>query len=117
MIRYKGNMVPEKREHMRGGDGIATVTPAFVSGDYQSDLRLYAHITLPVGASIGYHVHQGEEEFFYLLAGTAEFNDNGTVHTITSGDATVTCSGEGHSIRNISDTPVEILAVIAKTNG
>lgn len=116
MIRKAENMVPEKREHMRGGDGTATVTPAFLQGDYQSELRLYSHITLPTGASIGYHVHQGEEELFYILAGTAEFNDNGILQTIKAGDATVTCSGQGHSIRNIGDAPVEILAVIAKVH-
>lgn len=117
MIRYSNTMVPEKREHMRGGEGTATVTPALIAGDYQSDLRLYSRITLPVGASIGYHVHQGEEELFYILAGTAEFNDNGAVQTIRAGDATATCSGQGHSIRNNGDTPVEIFAVIAKVNG
>lgn len=116
MIHYSDKMIPEQREHMRGGDGIATVTPALIKGEYQSDLRMFSHITLPSGASIGYHVHQGEEELFYILTGTAEFNDNGTVHMIKAGDATATCSGQGHSIRNCGDRPLEILAVIAKVD-
>ena len=113
MIRFANQAQPEIRENMRGGEGTVTLTPAFQPGDCQAKLRLFSRITLPAGASIGYHVHEGEEELFYFLSGTAEFNDNGTLHTVHAGDATVTGSGQGHSVRNTGDAPVEILAVIA----
>ena len=113
MIRQASGMVPEKRERMRGGDGTVTLTPALQPGDYDAGLRLFSRITLPAGASIGYHIHEGEEELFYFLAGTAEFNDNGEIRTVHAGDATVTRCGQGHSVRNTGDVPVEILAVIA----
>ena len=115
MIRYAKNRAEEKRENMRGGDGTVTLTGAYDAGDYQSNVRLFSRICLPEGASIGYHVHEGEEEFFYFLSGTAEFNDNGKIHTVSSGDSTVTCSGQGHSVKNIGSEPVEILAVIVTT--
>ena len=113
MIRKADEMAMEKREHMRGGDGTVTLTPAFQPGDYAAGLRLFSRITLPAGASIGYHVHEGEEELCYFLAGTAEFNDNGALHIVHAGDATATGSGQGHSVRNCGEEPVEILAVIA----
>ena len=113
MIRFANQAQPEIRENMRGGEGAVTLTPAFQPGDCQAKLRLFSRITLPAGASIGYHVHEGDEELFYFLSGTAEFNDNGTLHTVHAGDATVTGSGQGHSVRNTGDAPVEILAVIA----
>ncbi|HJD24349.1 MAG TPA: cupin domain-containing protein [Firmicutes bacterium] len=113
MIRPANELPAEKREHMRGGDGTVTLTPALQPGDTAAKLRLFSRITLPAGASIGYHVHEGEEELFYFLSGTAEFNDNGVTHTVHAGDATVTGSGQGHSVRNLGEEPVEILAVIA----
>ena len=114
MIRTAEGMISEKRENMRGGDGTVTLTPAFQPGDYAAGLRLFSRITLPAGASIGYHVHEGEEDLFYFLAGAAEFNDNGETRVVHAGDATVTGSGQGHAVRNCGKDPVEILAIIAR---
>lgn len=113
MVRKFQSLPAEQREHMRGGDGTVTLTPGLQAGDYAAKLRLFSRITLPAGASIGAHVHEQEEEFFYILAGTGEFNDNGTAVAVGPGDSTVTHSGECHSIRNTGDAPLELLAVIA----
>jgi mannose-6-phosphate isomerase-like protein (cupin superfamily) len=113
MLRHKKEMTEEKRPNMRGGDGEVTLSAVFSKGDYDSATRLFSRITLPVGASIGYHIHENEEEFFYFLSGKAEFNDNGTVVDVHAGDATVTRSGQGHAVRNNGDVPLELMAVIA----
>lgn len=105
----------EQKPNMRGGDGTVTLAPAFTSGDYAAPVRLFSRITLPVGASIGYHIHEQEEEFFYFLSGTGIMDDNGIPVTVKAGDSTVTRSGEGHSLRNTGDSPLELLAVIAYT--
>lgn len=70
MVRKFQSLPVEQREHMRGGDGTVTLTPGLQAGDYAAKLRLFSRITLPAGASIGTHVHQDEEEFFYILTGT-----------------------------------------------
>lgn len=114
MIRYADQMKQEKREHMRDGDGTVTLTPAFEAEDIHSKTRLFSRITLPVGASIGFHTHDNEEEFYYFLSGMGEFNDNGELHTIQAGDATVTGCGKGHAVRNTGNVPLEMLAVIVK---
>ena len=116
MIRYADQMTSEERANMRGGDGTVIMTPAFHAGDYQSEFRVFARMTIPVGASVGYHEHHKEEELYYFLSGTAEYNDNGEIHTVNAGDATVTRSGQGHAVRNIGNSSVEILAVISKVN-
>lgn len=113
MVRKFQSLPAEQRERMRGGDGVVTLTPALQAGDYAAKLRLFSRITLPVGGSIGAHVHEGEEEFFYILAGAGELDDNGTATPVAPGDATVTRSGERHAIRNTGDTPLELLAIIA----
>ena len=114
MLKHAADMPPEQRPHMRDGDGITTVTAVFEKGEYEAPLRLFSRLTLPVGASIGYHVHESEEEFYYILSGKGEMNDNGTPVSLQAGDATVTLSGQGHALRNTGTEPLEVLAVIAR---
>lgn len=74
--------------------------------------RVFAHTTVFPGAGIGYHVHQHESETYYILSGTARYNDNGTICTVTAGDVTFTGAGEGHGIEAIGQEPVEMIALI-----
>ena len=113
MVKTNEQMTIETRENMRGGDGTVTLKALFKAGEYDSKLRLFSRITLPAGASIGYHIHDGEEEFYYFLEGSAEYNDNGEIKAVKAGDATITKSGQGHSVKNTGDRTLELIAVIA----
>lgn len=113
MLKHASDMPQEKREHMRDGEGTVTLTAAFEKGEYSSALRLFSRITLPAGASIGYHIHEEEEEFFYFLSGEGEMDDNGVRVPVHAGDATVTRSGQGHALYNTGNEPLQLLAVIA----
>ena len=113
MLKHAADMPVENREHMRGGEGTVRLTAAFEKEEYSSPLRLFSRITLPAGASIGYHVHENEEEFFYFLSGEGEMDDNGTRVPVCAGDATVTRSGQGHALFNTGKEPLELVAVIA----
>lgn len=96
-------------------DGIGEITVhSLLNGPaemYQKG-RVFAHTTVYPGSAIGYHIHNAESETYYILSGTAEFNDNGTLITVGPGDVTFTGSGEGHGIRAISSEPVEMIALI-----
>ena len=74
--------------------------------------RVFGHTTVYPGAAIGYHVHHGDSETYYILSGTGRYNDNGTMTTVTAGDVTYTAPGEGHGIECISDEPIEMIALI-----
>ncbi len=113
MIRKGADCGIEYREHMRGGDGTVVITN-FITGPDElcGKGRLFAKITLNPGCSIGYHVHEGDSELFYIMKGTAEYNDNGTVRTVTAGDITICPEGTGHGIANHTDEVVELTAVI-----
>lgn len=73
--------------------------------------RVFAHTTVYPGSAIGYHVHTNESETYYILEGTARFNDNGTERILHPGDVAFTGSGEGHSIEAM-EGPVEMIALI-----
>ena len=113
MIRKQEELSVAYNEHMRGGDGTVIVKK-FISGpeDLCGKGRLFANITLNPGCGIGFHVHDGESELFYIMKGTAEYNDNGEIKTVQAGDVTICPPGTGHGITNRTDEVVEVIAVI-----
>ena len=113
MIRKADEFRIEYKEHMRGGDGTVQLTH-FITGpaELEDKGRLFAKITLNPGCSIGYHVHEKDAELFYILTGTAEYNDNGAMRTVSAGDVTICPAGTGHGIANRTDGVVELVAVI-----
>jgi mannose-6-phosphate isomerase-like protein (cupin superfamily) len=102
----------QRNEKMRGGEGVAIVESLLTPAELYEKGRLFAKITLQPGSSIGYHVHEGEMEAFYIVNGEAEFLDKEGAVKLSPGDSTLTQSGEGHSIKNVSDTPLEFIALI-----
>ena len=113
MIRRENECTVEYREHMRDGDGTVQLTN-FINDPKElcEKGRLFSKITLNPGCSIGYHVHETDSELFYILKGTAEYSDNGTIRTVSAGDVTICPPGEGHSIANRTEELVELVAVI-----
>jgi len=112
MVKRKSSYPVQHNERMRGGDGVAVVESLLTPAELYEKGRLFAKITLKPGSSIGYHVHEGEMESFYIISGEAEFLDKGKIIKLSPGDTTLTESGEGHSIKSTGDTPLELIALI-----
>ena len=112
MIKRNGSYPTDNIEKMRGGDGVATIEHLLTPDELYGKGRLFAAITLPPGASIGAHVHDGEMETFHVLSGVAEYGDGIEAATLMPGDTTLTQSGEGHSVKSVGDTPLKLLALI-----
>lgn len=112
MIRKAEECQKEYREHMRGGDGTVEITNFATPAELNDKGRLFAKITLNPGCSIGYHVHEKDSELFYIMKGTAEYNDGGETRTVSAGDITVCPAGTGHGIANKGEEAVELTAVI-----
>lgn len=112
MIRRQEEMPVELRRQMRDGSGEVTVTKLFLPEDGDPRVKLHAVLTIPQGAGIGYHVHEGEQEMFYVLSGEGEYNDNGTAAVLRAGDSCITRSGQGHGVKNCREEPLRLLALI-----
>ena len=112
MIKRSSEFAPDLRENMRGGDGTIAVTGFVTPEELNNKGRLFGKITLKPSCSIGYHVHETDCEIFYILKGTATYDDNGKTYTVSAGDVTITPAGTGHSIKNETGEDVELLALI-----
>jgi mannose-6-phosphate isomerase-like protein (cupin superfamily) len=111
MLNQRNTMKTETKEKMRDGEGTAHFTH-LVDCEKEKNIRMLAEITLPPGASIGYHRHDNETEYFLILSGTGEVNDDGTVKPVKAGDTMITGSGASHSIKNTGTVPLVFHAVI-----
>ncbi len=74
--------------------------------------RMFAHVTVDPGCSIGYHDHQHETEFYYIIKGEAVFNDDGKEVVVRPGDICATGYGQHHGLENRTSEPVELIALI-----
>ncbi|MDR2159226.1 MAG: cupin domain-containing protein [Treponema sp.] len=111
MVINRNSMWIEKKEAMRGGEGIVTLVH-LANDEKEHHLRLLAELTLPPGASIGSHRHEGETEYFLVLSGSGLVDDDGTERAVTAGDTIITGGGASHSVRNTGTGPLVMHAVI-----
>jgi mannose-6-phosphate isomerase-like protein (cupin superfamily) len=111
MIIHRKDMTVEHTDKLLGGEGITTRVH-FVDPPKLKNARLLAQMTLPPGASIGEHQHNSETEYYLILSGTGQVNDNGHAQTVVPGDVVVTGNGDRHSILNNGIEPLVFHAVI-----
>ncbi len=112
MIKRADEMTSTVKVNMRDGDGQVKITNMLEAGEYAGKSRLIATLTLEPGCSIGEHVHENEEEVFYIIEGQAEYYDNGEWVTLYKGDSCVCLGGQKHSIANRSNETLVVAAVI-----
>lgn len=113
MIKKQSDFAKEVRHEMRGGQGDVEFEHIWKPGEeMKSHTRLFSKIILRPGCSIGHHVHENEEEVFFILKGRAQVDDNGIQKVLETGDTILTVGGEGHSIAALGNEPLELLAVI-----
>jgi len=112
MIRRNGSYETVENENMRGGKGTVKIENLLAKNEFYGKGRLFARITIPVGGSIGYHVHEGEMESFYIVKGNGVISDNGEDKLISPGDTVLTKSNEAHSVVCEGEEPLEMIALI-----
>ena len=104
----------ERREHARGGEGFVTITHLAASEETFGHCRMLVTAVIEPGSEMGYHVHENEMEFFYMLEGAMEVFDGKATFVAYPGDTVVTGQGEGHSLRAYGDQPAKYLAVVVR---
>lgn len=112
MINRFQDRVPVEELCAEGGEGKLVLNSMINASIAPDNLRMYSHATLVPGASVGFHVHEGECELYYILSGSGEYDDNGEICAVSAGDVTYTPSGMGHGIKNTGDEPLSFIALV-----
>ena len=105
-----------EREKMGGGVGTVSCEYAFTRDKAAAEhaTKEIAVLTIPPGASIGYHKHDVNEDSYTIISGTGVFKDaDGKEYNVGPGDMTVIRAGQSHGIVNNGDVPLVIVSVIA----
>ena len=103
---------PTILEHFKGGEGCVQKWDILKADEMYGKGRVFNHVFLAPGAEIGWHIHKGDGETYYILSGTGEYSDNGNIITVGPGDVTFVDEGEGHSLKNTGTEPMEAIALI-----
>lgn len=115
IVRRRDERIVDKKKMFDGGGQAVMYRLLNGPEEMQGKGRLFNHVVLEKGCEVGWHVHHGDGEAYYILKGEGEYNDNGTVITMRPGDVSFVGDGEGHSIKNNGDEPLEMIALILYT--
>lgn len=113
MVRRSKDKPVIIKENFFGGEGRIVLNSFITGNDELYDKgRVFARTVIEPGSSLGYHMHQGDEEIFYILSGEGIFNDNGVEYDIQVGDVYITRDGESHGIVNTGTENIEMIALV-----
>ena len=103
---------PRKDVCVQNGKGLIHIKDLTDKEGLYGHGRMFSHVTVDPGCSIGYHNHEHETEFYYIIKGEAVFNDDGKEVIVHAGDICATGYGQHHGLENRTEEPVELIALI-----
>lgn len=111
MIKTKAEINVKEEPNDQGGTLMTFANLKDFEG-VNPKLNMYSRVTLYPGQEVGYHLHDGNSELYYILAGKGTYNDNGKEMEVTEGTVTFTPSGSSHGLKNTGDDVLEFIALI-----
>src|SRR5262245_56134935 len=96
---------------MHGGNGTVMYRRALPPEVFYTNWSYVDHLVLPPDASVGRHVHEGVEEFYYVINGNGNARINNESAPIAKGDAVPVHFNDVHSFANTGNSELEFLIV------
>ncbi|MHB0998126.1 MAG: cupin domain-containing protein [Armatimonadota bacterium] len=66
---------------------------------------------LEPGGTIGEHMHQGDEEVYFILTGRGVMIEDGIQNEINAGDLSLVQSGHSHGLINSPDSSMHFIVI------
>ncbi len=114
MIKRAEDLQQVEVHELRGGEGTLLKTILGNAEETFGHVPLFVTFNFPAGASIGYHTHDTNMEYYYILSGELTVEENGVVTVMKEGDVSVCRDGNGHAVKNNTDCDAKMLAVIVE---
>jgi mannose-6-phosphate isomerase-like protein (cupin superfamily) len=92
-----------------GGTGEIHFRRVWTAEDFDSPIDFVDFTVVPPQSTIGWHSHQGNEEAYFIAAGTPLVRVEGDQRRLSKGDVAVVRSGQSHELINDTTENVEIL--------
>lgn len=88
----------------------------FESANTQEELlnkcSLFGRMTLKPGCRVGYHLHEGNIESYFILSGKGIYTCEGVKTEVESGDMAYCGNGESHDLINSGAEDLVVMALI-----
>ncbi|HYT42020.1 MAG TPA: cupin domain-containing protein [Methylomirabilota bacterium] len=108
-ISVSENAKREVQKKCHDGEGEILFREVFNQEAFESNLvHLHETIVRP-HSTIGYHLHEGNEEIYYLTEGEGIMTVDGDERRVRPGDAIITHSGSKHGLVNNTDQDLKLL--------
>lgn len=112
MIFRKSSIQPVVVENVHDGSGKLTCLDMLKGHVNDGHGFRFVHDNiLEPGATVGEHLHQGDEEIYFVLEGNGIMIEDGVEFEIHAGDLSLVQSGHTHGLRNNSDTSMRLLVI------
>ena len=106
------NTPGQESEHNHGGEGKYFVRTLF-EHEFSSSLKCIRDILLYGQSSIGEHLHEGDEELYYVISGEGMIQVDGEERRISPGDAVLIKSGSKQALSSYGNEELRIFVVRA----
>ena len=116
VIKKKSDLNITEIEGLRGGVGKLKMIEILSKDELQNEGKLFSRVILEKNSSIGLHRHVNDFEVYYILKGIGLVEEESGTYTVNEGDVVYTCDGEQHSLLNVGDSELEMLAVVINNN-
>ena len=103
---------PRRDASVQNGKGLIHMKDLTDQQGLYNHGRLFTHVVIDPGCSIGYHAHNHETEFYYVIKGEGVFNDDGKEIVVHPGEICATGYGQSHGMENRTSEPLEMIALI-----
>lgn len=112
MILHRNQKQAKKIENCHDGTGVLWCVEMLADYKKTTDGFKYVHDNvLEPGASIGQHLHTGDEELYVILAGQGVMRVDGVEQSVQAGDMCLTRHGHSHDLTNGKDGPMHFLVI------
>ena len=112
MLKHNNELRQENIEAMRGGKGSVQIVHILEKEQFDNKGRLFAHIKLKPGSSVGYHKHENEFEGYYFIKGEGTYTEDEKEYPVKTGDFTLVNKDHSHGIENTGVEDLEFIALI-----
>lgn len=99
--------ITRSKEH--GGEHEIHFRRLWSAEDFASPVDFVDFTVIPPGSSIGWHGHEGNEEAYFIAAGSPLVKVMADERRLSRGDVAVVRSGQSHQLVNDTEQDVEIL--------
>lgn len=100
------------------GRGVLDWTDVLNKDDLPSrGLKFFHDDLVPPGASIGYHSHPSDEEYYFFLTGHGIMSLDGQEFPVGPGDVCAVFPGGSHGLVNTGPTDMHIVVVCVTPPG